>query len=122
MEAAAARAEKPAAGLLADIFALDVATAQAHCGGCGGVSAVGALPAYGGAMGAILRCPDCDTAMLRVALIRGTYRLDLRGTQSLHIPIAAPPAPAPPRPRSNSPSPRRTRATGSAGGRLRGNA
>jgi hypothetical protein len=77
-----------AAGFLAELFAFEVTAAQARCSGCGGVAPVGALLVYGGAMGAILRCPGCDAAMIRVTLLRGEYRLDLRGTQTLHIPAA----------------------------------
>ena len=78
-----------AAGLLAGLFAFEVTSAEAQCAGCGDIAPVGALLAYGGAMGAILRCPGCDAAMIRVTQLRGAYRLDLRGTQTLHI--AAPP-------------------------------
>ena len=89
MEAEAASVEQHATGLLADIFAPEVATAQARCGGCGRVGPVGALPVYGGPMGGIVRCPDCDSVLIRVTLIRDTYRLDLRGTQSLLFPRGA---------------------------------
>lgn len=75
-----------AAGLLAEIFAFEITVAQAQCAGCGGVSPVGTLLVYGGAMGAILRCPGCDAAMIRVTQLRGEYRLDLRGTHTLHVP------------------------------------
>ena len=74
-----------AAGLLAEVFAFDVTTAQAICAGCGAHGPVGNLVAYGLAMGAILRCPGCDTALIRVSRTSTGYWLDLRGTGVLHV-------------------------------------
>jgi hypothetical protein len=74
-----------AAGLLAEIFAFDVTTAQTVCAGCGAVAPVGALPAYGLAMGIILRCAGCDTALLRVSRLADGYWLDLRGTVVMRV-------------------------------------
>ncbi len=77
-----------AAGRLAQVFAFDVTTAEAVCGGCGAVALVGSLVDYGGAMGVILRCPDCDTALIRVSHVKGRYCLDLRGMRVLRVPVA----------------------------------
>ena len=74
-----------AAGLLAELFAFDVTTAQAVCGGCGAVAPVGALPTYGLELGAILRCAGCDTALIRISRLSGGYWLDLRGTTVLRV-------------------------------------
>jgi hypothetical protein len=76
-----------AAGQLAEIFAFDVTTAHAVCGGCGADLPVGRLTAYGLEMGAILRCPGCDTAMMRVSRVRSGYWLDLRGISVLRVPV-----------------------------------
>jgi hypothetical protein len=56
-----------AAGLLAEIFAFDVTTAVAVCAGCGAEGPVAGLMVYGLELGAILRCPGCDTALIRVS-------------------------------------------------------
>lgn len=72
-----------AAGLLADIFTFDVTSAQVVCDGCGAEGPVASLAAYGLGMGAILRCPTCDTALLRVTRLKDRYCLDLRGTTVL---------------------------------------
>ncbi|MGH2559710.1 MAG: DUF6510 family protein [Thermomicrobiales bacterium] len=77
-----------AAALLAEIFAFDVTTAQAVCDGCGAVGPVGSLAAYGLTMGAILRCPGCDTALFRVSRIATGYWLDLRGVRVLRVQAA----------------------------------
>ena len=55
-----------AGGLLNELFALDVTAAEIICDGCGAVAAIGAVRAFGGSMGAILRCAHCDTVMLRL--------------------------------------------------------
>jgi hypothetical protein len=68
-----------AGGLLLDVFARDVTGALATCAGCGDVRPVGALAAYGHAMGVILRCPGCDAAMLRLVRTPGWTRVDASG-------------------------------------------
>jgi Family of unknown function (DUF6510) len=78
-----------AAGLLAEIFTVDITSAQAVCSGCGSVFQVGTLPAYGLTMGTILRCPGCDTALVRVSRLASGYWLDLRGTSVLRVQATA---------------------------------
>ena len=75
-----------AGGMLREIFARDMTAALATCIGCERVSAVGALLDYGGEMGVILRCPSCDTVMLRVVRTPGSFRFDASGTAMLWIP------------------------------------
>jgi hypothetical protein len=78
-----------AAGLLAEIFAFDVTVAQTVCAGCGAVGPVGGLLAYGLEMGAILRCPACDTALIRVSRLEGGYWIDMRGASVLRVQAAS---------------------------------
>lgn len=78
-----------AAGTLRELFARDVTGATATCAGCGSRRAVGALLMYGGPMGVILRCPDCDIAMLRIASTPGWTRVDASGISLLAIPDPA---------------------------------
>jgi hypothetical protein len=75
-----------AGGLLRDVFAREMTAALAACTGCGTVGPVGALLEYGHAMGIILRCPKCDTPVLRMARTPGYLRLDLSGMSLLTIP------------------------------------
>jgi hypothetical protein len=72
-----------AAGLLAGIFTFDVTTAETTCTGCGTTGPIATLTAYGLPMGIILRCPGCDTALIRVSQVGGGYYLDLRGARML---------------------------------------
>ena len=76
-----------AAGLLREVFACEMTVAVVTCGGCGAAGPVGAVRVFGGAMGAILRCAHCNTAVVRLAHTpRGTW-LDLRGARSIVVPI-----------------------------------
>lgn len=75
-----------AAGALREIFAQEMTVAVATCAGCGTAREIGTLLEYGHAMGFILRCPGCDTAMLRVARTPGWLRLDASGISYLMIP------------------------------------
>ncbi|MFL5759720.1 MAG: DUF6510 family protein [Thermomicrobiales bacterium] len=78
-----------AAGLLTELFTFDMTTAQGVCSGCGNTFPVGTLATYGHTMGMILRCPGCDTAMIRVTHVRSGYFLDLRGTNVLRVTATA---------------------------------
>lgn len=74
-----------AAGLLAQIFAFDITTAECVCGGCNSTGPVANLVAYGMAMGVILRCPSCDNALIRVSQLSTGYWIDTRGTSVLRV-------------------------------------
>ncbi len=74
-----------AAGILQEIFPFDMTLVQATCTGCGATDVIGALAAYIHGMGTIVRCPSCDTALIRVAQTRGRYWLDMRGVRFLQI-------------------------------------
>jgi hypothetical protein len=78
-----------AGGMLDTIFAFEMTMAMATCAGCGSRSPVGAVMAYMHGMGTILRCPSCDTPLIRIAHMRNRYFLDLRGVRVLEIAEAA---------------------------------
>ena len=67
------------AGVLQQIFAVEMTTASSTCPDCGRVSEVGALHLYGGAMGCVLRCPACEALMLCITSGRAGYFIELRG-------------------------------------------
>jgi len=75
-----------AAGMLSEVFSREMTAALGTCVGCGAASPVGRLMSYGGEMGVILRCPACDTVMLRVVRTPGWIRLDASGTTLFAIP------------------------------------
>ena len=72
-----------AAGLLSELFALDVTVAEVTCGSCGVVARVGETRLYGGVMGAIFRCAHCDGVVMRLVRTPVGIRLDMRGSRLL---------------------------------------
>jgi Family of unknown function (DUF6510) len=73
------------AGMLTDVLTVEATAGWASCAGCGASNQVGALAAYVHGMGAVLRCPSCDTAMLRAGRAPGRVWLDLRGMSWLQV-------------------------------------
>jgi hypothetical protein len=76
-----------AGGILRDVFAHEMTVALATCGGCGTVRPLGVLLEYGHGMGVVLRCPTCETPVLRLVSAPGLLRLDLSGILLLTIPL-----------------------------------
>ena len=74
-----------AAGMLRDLFTIDTTAAEATCGGCGKVGPIGALFDYGQAMGVVLRCTACGTAVLRVVQTDTAMYVDFSGLRLLRI-------------------------------------
>ena len=74
-----------AAGALQAIFPFDMTLVQATCTGCGATNPLGATAAYMHGMGTVVRCPVCDNALIRVALVKGRHLLDMRGVRVLQI-------------------------------------
>lgn len=74
-----------AGGLLRAIFPFEMTTVEVVCAGCGDRRVLGAVAAYRTGMGTILRCPSCDTALIRVAEIEGHYWLDMRGVRVMRL-------------------------------------
>ena len=60
------------------------------CEGCGWEGALATLKLYGGEMGLILRCPECDTANLRFSDTGTRATVDLRGSTRLTLSGAKP--------------------------------
>ena len=74
-----------AGGILQEIFPFDMTLVQATCAGCGVTNAVGVLAVYMHGMGTIVRCPSCDTVLIRVARVKDRYQLDMQGVRLLQI-------------------------------------
>ena len=74
-----------AAGILQAIFPFEMTLAQVTCTGCGATNVIGATAAYMHGMGTVVRCPSCDTALIRVAQVRGHSLLDMRGVRVLQM-------------------------------------
>lgn len=74
-----------AGGILHAIFPFEMTAVQVTCTGCGTTASVGALAAYIHGMGTVVRCPACDTALIRIVHAKGYYWLDMRGVRVLQI-------------------------------------
>jgi hypothetical protein len=75
------------AGLLAEVFGVDITAASGRCAGCGRVAEVGAqhLYRYPHAPGAVLRCSACQNLLLVLVERPDGYRLTLRGLSWLEV-------------------------------------
>jgi hypothetical protein len=73
-----------AAGLLQEVFAVEVTTAVGTCEGCGAIDAVGAVHVYGAA-GIVLRCPHCDAVLMKIVSAGERIWVDLRGLRTLEL-------------------------------------
>lgn len=74
-----------AAGVLQTIFPFEMTMAEAMCTNCGAENVLGAVAAYMHEMGTVLRCPSCESVLMRVAHVQGRYWLDMRGLRALRI-------------------------------------
>lgn len=74
-----------AGGIFSELFVPDLTTARAKCAGCGAMGMIGALPVYAHGMGTVVRCPNCDRVVLRVARTPKHVWLDATGATSIVI-------------------------------------
>ena len=74
-----------AAGLLQEIFVLEITTAQIQCEACGCTGAVGALRLYAAPMGAVLRCTYCDGIVMRAVHTPHGRWLEMTGARHLRF-------------------------------------
>ena len=73
------------AGLLREIFTVEMTNASSTCAGCGKVHAVGQVDVYLNAPGAVVRCPACEKVLMRIVQNRGRYWIDLTGISCLEL-------------------------------------
>jgi hypothetical protein len=72
------------AGLLREVFAVEMTTAIGTCGGCGATEPVGAIRVFRGA-GFVLRCPHCDNALVKIVEGGARRWVSFPGMQALEI-------------------------------------
>ena len=70
------------AGLLREVFAVEMTTAIGTCGGCGATEPMGALHVFRGA-GVVLRCPHCDVALVKIVKSETRVWVGLPGMNGL---------------------------------------
>jgi hypothetical protein len=73
------------AGVLQDIFGVEMTANPAACAHCGNVSELGGLMAYTQAPGAVLRCPACEAVVLTIVQTPDAIYLDARGAAYLKL-------------------------------------
>lgn len=73
------------AGLLGEIFTMEMTVAESTCGGCGRVDAIGGVEVYVSAPGAVVRCPGCGGVLMRIVHGPGRYWVDLSGIRVLEL-------------------------------------
>ena len=73
------------AGTLGAVFGADVTLVPGRCAHCGAVNMVGALRAWVGGPGSVLRCPACESVVLRLVTTPGGTIVDLRGAAYLRF-------------------------------------
>jgi hypothetical protein len=78
-----------AAGMLSELFVPDLTTARAKCAGCGAIQTIGALHVYAHGMGMIVRCPGCDTPILRLSRTSTHLWLDATGAKSVAVAVTS---------------------------------
>jgi uncharacterized protein DUF6510 len=78
-----------AAGLLGELFAVDLTAARCCCAGCGATEQLAREAVYAHAPGTVLRCMHCGHAMAVVVRGGGRYWLGVSGMAWLEIPEPA---------------------------------
>jgi hypothetical protein len=74
------------AGLLNEIFGMEMTTAPLECASCGREGEMGSLWAFLEGPGYVLRCPACQNIVLRMVMTPETIYVDARGAAYLCIP------------------------------------
>jgi len=79
-----------AAGILNEIFALEMTSNSFECANCGLENEMGTLLAFTQGPGMILRCPGCENVILRIVQLPEAIYLDLRGAAYLRLERTSP--------------------------------
>ena len=72
------------AGLLQEVFAVEMTTASGRCQSCGATEAVGAMHVFRGA-GVVLRCPHCDNTLGKIVRSEERMWIALPGIRTLEV-------------------------------------
>ncbi len=74
------------AGLLQEVFAVEMTTAIGTCNACGAADAVGALHVFRGA-GIVMRCPHCDNALITIVKDDTRVWIGYAGVRTLQVTV-----------------------------------
>lgn len=73
------------AGLLYEIFGVEMTASSTECANCGNEGEIGELLAFTRGPGIILRCSTCENVVLRIVQTPGEIILDARGAVYLRL-------------------------------------
>ena len=74
------------AGVLQEVFAVEMTTAISTCDSCGAAEPIGALHVYRGA-GIVLRCPHCDNVIGKIVKDDTRMWISLSGVRTVQIAV-----------------------------------
>jgi hypothetical protein len=74
------------AGLLYELFDVEMTIAPVACGSCGRIGELGSLWAFAESPSYVLRCPGCQNIVMRLTVTPNQIYLDARGATYLRIP------------------------------------
>jgi hypothetical protein len=74
-----------AAGVLQEVFGVDMTAAPSECAACGNEAAVGTLLAFVQGPGIVLRCSACENVVIRIVQTPQATFLDARGAVYLRL-------------------------------------
>ena len=72
-------------GMLQEIFAGEMTAVPGKCAQCGNEAEIGELLAFTHAPGVVLRCPACESVVLRIVKAPDGIYLDARGAAFLRM-------------------------------------
>lgn len=73
------------AGVLGEIFAVEMTVVEGTCGGCGNVAPMGAVDVYINAPGIVVRCRACTQVLATIVRAPDRTWLDLSGLRRLEL-------------------------------------
>ena len=73
------------AGLLHEIFGVEMTAAPTECAACGNEAEIGTLLAFIQGPGIVLRCSACENVVLRIIQTPDAIHLDARGAVYLRL-------------------------------------
>ena len=73
------------AGILQEIFAVEMTASPTQCANCGKEGEMGSLLAFTHAPGIVLRCPGCQEVMIRIVTTPQAIYFEARGAVYLRF-------------------------------------
>ena len=73
------------AGLLYEIFGVEMTASPTECANCGNEGEIGELLAFTQGPGIVLRCSSCESVVLRIVQTPEAIYLDARGAVYLRL-------------------------------------